>query len=218
MSDQYLNNYQKISRSSKLVSERWGRSEPDLLVVSKRQMQVDIISFIKSTHHMRFAENYVKEAEEKYTTIKKSYPNLQLHLIGHLQSNKAIEAVKLFDVIETVDSYKLASKLDAAEKITKLEREYLIQVNIGFEEQKYGVMPDDLKDLLAEIRNNLTINIKGLMCIPPKDKNPSIYFAYLKKLAQDNKLSYLSMGMSSDYQEAIAVGTDEIRIGTALFA
>jgi pyridoxal phosphate enzyme (YggS family) len=186
--------------------------------VSKKRTITDIQNFILETNHKVFAENYVQEAESKYVDLKNEHQDIRLHLIGHLQSNKAKNAVKLFDVIETVDSFKLAKLLSKAEQDLGVKREYLIQVNIGKESQKSGVLPEDLASLVSEINKNLSINLIGLMCVPPKDKNPSVYFAMLKKLANDNDLDYLSIGMSSDFKEAIAIGSHEIRIGTALFS
>jgi len=217
MNKQYLKNFQEVCHNSKIIAKQWSRVEPNLVVVSKKRATEEIIQFIESTGHICYAENYVKEAEEKYTIIKELHPNIKLHLIGHLQSNKALDAVKLFDVIETIDSFKIAEKLDKIERANDLKRQYLIQVNIGEEEQKSGVNIEDLSQLVNDIRKKLSINLRGLMCVPPKGKNPSIYFAFLKKLGQENQLDYLSMGMSDDFKEAIAIGTDEIRVGTALF-
>ncbi|MBT4989313.1 MAG: YggS family pyridoxal phosphate-dependent enzyme [Rickettsiales bacterium] len=217
MNKQYLKNFQEVCHNSKIISQQWNRAEPNLVVVSKKRTTEEIIQFVESTGHICYAENYVKEAEEKYTIIKELHPNIKLHLIGHLQSNKALDAVKLFDVIETIDSFKIAEKLDKIERDNDLKRQYLIQVNIGEEEQKSGVNIEDLSQLVNDIRKKLSINLRGLMCVPPKGKNPSIYFAFLKKLGQENQLDYLSMGMSDDFKEAIAIGTDEIRVGTALF-
>ncbi|MDC0857209.1 YggS family pyridoxal phosphate-dependent enzyme [Rickettsiales bacterium] len=218
MSKSFKGNYSEISNIINIESTKWQRSKPKLIVVSKKRTITDIQNFIAETNHKIFAENYVQEAESKYIDLKNEHQDITVHLIGHLQSNKAKNAVKLFDMIETVDSFKLAKTLDKTEAILGLRRDYLIQVNIGKESQKSGVLPEDLASLVSEIKTNLSINLIGLMCVPPKDKNPSIYFAMLKKLATDNGLKYLSIGMSSDFKEAIAVGTNEIRIGTALFS
>jgi len=218
MSKSFQGNYSEISNIINIESTKWQRSKPKLIVVSKKRTITDIKNFIAETNHKIFAENYVQEAESKYIDLKDEHQDIKLHLIGHLQSNKVKNAVKLFDMIETVDSFKLAKTLDKTEEILGLRRDYLIQVNIGKESQKSGVLPEDLANLVSEIKTNLSINLIGLMCVPPKDKNPSIYFAMLKKLATDNGLKYLSMGMSSDFKEAIGVGTNEIRIGTALFS
>jgi PLP dependent protein len=218
MSKSFKGNYSEISNIINIESTKWQRSKPKLIVVSKKRTITDIQNFIAETNHKIFAENYVQEAESKYIDLKNEHQDITVHLIGHLQSNKAKNAVKLFDMIETVDSFKLAKTLDKTEETLGLRRDYLIQVNIGKESQKSGVLPEDLASLVSEIKTNLSINLIGLMCVPPKDKNPSIYFAMLKKLATDNGLKYLSIGMSSDFKEAIAVGTNEIRIGTALFS
>ncbi|MBL6785552.1 MAG: YggS family pyridoxal phosphate-dependent enzyme [Rickettsiales bacterium] len=214
----YKDNFDNISDNIAKYSKSWKQKYPKVLVVTKKRSRVEIESFILQTQHNVFGENYVQEAQTKYIDLKQQFLNIKLHLIGHLQSNKAKDAVKLFDVIETVDSFKLAKKLDDAEKLLDLKRQYLIQVNIGSEPQKSGVNIDDLSNLIKDIRSNLNINLIGLMCVPPKGQNPSIYFAMLKNLARIYDLRYLSMGMSSDYKDAIAVGSDEVRIGSLMFA
>jgi pyridoxal phosphate enzyme (YggS family) len=187
-----------------------------LIAVSKTVESARIIEAINLGQNI-FGENYIKEAKEKWTEIKKDYPQVQLHFIGHLQSNKAIDAVELFDFIHTLDSIKLAKELKkAAVKLNK-NPEIFIQVNIGSEEQKGGVAIVDLEELIFVSTNELNLNIVGLMCVPPSHEAASPYFALLNKLAKKYNLKNLSMGMSADFEEAIALDANYIRIGSAIF-
>ncbi len=164
-----------------------------------------------------FGENYIQEAKEKWHEIRKEFPQIKLHLIGHLQSNKTSEAVALFDSIHSLDSRKLALLLK--KEMTKQSKnlEIFIQVNIGEESQKDGVLPGELSDFIRFTRNECGLNIAGLMCIPPSDEFSSPYFALLAKLAYENDLKKLSMGMSGDFVEAVALGATHVRIGRALW-
>lgn len=164
-----------------------------------------------------FGENYVQEAYQKFPEIKKNFPDISLHLIGHLQSNKAKEALEIFDCIHTLDSEKLAKAL--AKEIQKQNKnlEIFIQVNIGQESQKYGIEINCVDDFIKFCKEDLSLNIVGLMAIPPANELASPYFALLKKISDKNNLQKISMGMSSDYWQAIALGSTHIRLGTALF-
>lgn len=164
-----------------------------------------------------FGENRVQEAQGKWPDLKAETPDLELHLIGPLQSNKAADAVALFDVIETVDREKIARAL--AEEVKRQERSirFYIQVNTGLEPQKAGIAPDDVASFVALCRDELAMQVEGLMCIPPVDENPGPHFALLAKLAEENGLSKLSMGMSGDYQTAIGFGATSVRVGSAIF-
>lgn len=187
-----------------------------LIAVSKKQ-DVAKINIAMDLGCRIFGENYVKEAYEKWASIKDQRDDVQLHLLGHLQSNKAKEAVELFDVIHTLDSKKLAKEI--AKQALKLNKnpEIFIQVNIGDEEQKSGVGILDLGDLVSYCVDDLKLNVVGLMCIPPSNESGAPYFALLAKLAKENNLKQLSMGMSADYEDAIAMGATYVRIGTAIF-
>lgn len=167
--------------------------------------------------HRHFGENRVQEAQAKWPGLREDFPGVRLHLIGHLQTNKAADAVALFDVIETVDRPKLAGML--AREIAKAAKpvECLIQVNTGEEPQKGGVLPADLDALTAHCRDDLSLDITGLMCIPPVDQEPAPHFAFLAKRARALGLSKLSMGMSADYATAIEQGATLVRVGTAIF-
>lgn len=185
-----------------------------MLVVSKYHQQDKIIPLLENGHRY-FGENMVQEALSKWLELKKKYTDIKLHMIGHLQRKKVKDALKIFDVIETLDSQKLAIEIKKYLP-TNTKHQFYIQVNIGKESQKYGIKPDEMIDFVDFCLMELQLNITGFMCIPPKDENPSPYFAYLKHLSQKTKINYLSQGMSSDFEEAIAIGTNEIRIGTAI--
>jgi PLP dependent protein len=164
-----------------------------------------------------FGENRVQEAEEKFPALKAAYPDLALHLIGPLQTNKAREAVALFDVIQSVDRERLAATL--AKEMTRTGRrpDCYIQVNTGEEPQKAGVLPAELDAFVASCRDTHKLPIAGLMCIPPVDEEPALHFALLTKMAARNGLAEISMGMSADYETAIRLGATHVRVGTALF-
>lgn len=163
-----------------------------------------------------FGENYVQEAKSKWTALKTEFKDIALHLIGHLQSNKADDAVALFDRIDTLDRVSLASAL--AKAMTKQQRRVpcLIEVNIGDEPQKGGCAVAELPALI-DFARGLSIEIQGLMCIPPADKDPKPYFEKLVELAKQYKLKTISMGMSGDFEAAIACGSTEVRVGSAIF-
>ena len=164
-----------------------------------------------------FGENRVQEAQAKYPDLKAAHPLVRLHLIGSLQSNKAGDAVRLFDCIETLDRPKLARVL--AKEMAKIGRrpDCLIQVNTGEEPQKAGVSPEAAPDLIRLARDELELPLKGLMCIPPLDDNPAPHFALLRELARAENLPWLSMGMSGDFETAIRFGATHVRVGTAIF-
>ena len=187
-----------------------------LVAVSKKQPHERIQEALDAGHRI-FGENRVQEAYGHWEALKPEYPDLTLHLIGPLQTNKVKEAVALFDVIESVDRPKLARAL--AKEMEKQGRRLpcLIQVNTGEEEQKSGVLPAALPEFLVLCTKECGLDIKGLMCIPPIDEPPALHFALLAKLAAENGLKELSMGMSGDYEKAIPLGATHIRIGTGVF-
>lgn len=194
-----------------------GRKKADitLVAVSKFQPAEKIEALIKQGHTV-FGENRVQEAAEKFPALRAAHPDLQLHFIGHLQTNKVKDAVALFDVIETVDRPQLAEAL--AKEMAKQKRSLpcFIQVNTGDEEQKGGIAPHDLS-ALYKLCKELKLNITGLMCIPPVHEVADLHFALLHKLAGELGLKHLSMGMSADFPAAIKYGATHIRLGTALF-
>ena len=192
------------------------KNKVTILGASKTQ-STDIITKAIEAGLSDFGENRVQEAEAKWPAIKKRFPLVRLHLIGPLQTNKVKQAVELFDVIQSIDRIKLAEAIAAEmDKTEKLIPCY-IQVNIGKEPQKAGVMPDEADALIEYCRSKLRLPIVGLMCIPPHDQPGAPYFAMLREMAIKNGLPELSMGMSEDYETAIRMGSTCIRLGRVLF-
>ena len=189
---------------------------PTVIAVSKTFPLGHIKPLIDHGHRV-FGENKVQEAKQKWLELKDSLKDLELHLIGGLQSNKSKEAVQLFDYIHSVDSIKLASELSKAEAKLSVKRKYFIQVNVGMEEQKSGVSKKEVENLLKYCVNEKNLNIIGLMCIPPFDQNPTPHFNYLKELNNDLGLKFISMGMSEDYMNAAKCGSTHVRIGSKIF-
>ena len=169
--------------------------------------------------HRVFGENRVQEAKGKWPHLRERFPDIELHLIGPLQTNKVRDALDLFDVIETLDRPRLADALKAEidkrgpGRTTRL----LVEVNTGEEAQKAGVAPQDVAGFVARCRGELKLPVTGLMCIPPVNEEPALHFALLKKLAAECGLTSLSMGMSSDFETAIRFGATHVRVGTAIF-
>jgi PLP dependent protein len=187
------------------------------LVAVSKTFEADAIRPVIEAGQRVFGENRVQEAQAKWPALKQEFPDIELHLIGPLQSNKAKEAVALADVIETVDREKIAAEL--AKEITRQGRtpKLYVQVNTGSEPQKAGIEPRDAVAFVAHCRDIHGLAIEGLMCIPPADENPGPHFALLEKLAREAGVAKLSMGMSGDYETAIAFGATSIRVGSAIF-
>jgi len=186
-----------------------------LVAVSKTVPEAGIREALAAGQRL-FGENRVQEAQGKYPALKQEFPDLELHLIGPLQTNKVKDAAALFDVIQTLDRPKLADALaDARDKSGRSPRLFL-QVNTGEEPQKAGVLPREVAALIAHARK-LELPLEGLMCIPPVDDDAAPHFAFLAKLARDHGLSQLSMGMSGDFELAIRFGATHVRVGTAIF-
>ena len=192
------------------------QSKSNLIIVTKNRSFDTILPIIHSGH-LHFGENKVQEAKEKLSTFLHDNKNVKLHLIGKLQSNKAKDAFALFDFIHTLDSEKLAKKFSDLEKSTKKNLKYFIQVNIGNEAQKNGINESLLVDFINFCKKDLSLNVIGLMCIPPVNLDPLPFFKKMQKLQTDNNLAELSMGMSSDYKEALDCGSTYLRIGSAIF-
>lgn len=194
-----------------------GREPSDvaLVCVTKTFPAEDVIPLLEAGHRI-FGENRVQEAKAKWTGLRALYPDIELHLIGPLQSNKAREAVEIFDVIESVDREKiaqaLAKEIDAAGKRPRL----LVQVNTGAEPQKAGVLPEDADAFIQACRKQHGLEVAGLMCVPPVDQQASPHFALLADIARRNGLKTLSMGMSSDFELAIQLGATHVRVGSAI--
>jgi len=206
-----LDNYKVIKEK---VSKLQYKS--NFIVVTKNR-SLETINPIIQIGHLHFGENKVQEAREKWSNFKYNNQNLNLHLIEKLQSNNAKDAFALFDFIHTLDNEKLAKIFSELEKISKKNLKYFIQVNIGNEAQKNGIDESLLVDFINFCRNDLTLNIIGLMCIPPVNLDPLPFFKKMHKLKIDNNLSELSMGMSSDYEQALVCGSTYLRIGSAIF-
>lgn len=186
-----------------------------LVAVSKTVDGVGIRAALAAGQRL-FGENRVQEALGKFPALKQDYADLQLHLIGPLQTNKIREALALFDFIETLDRPKLAEALASARDRTGKCPGLFVQVNTGEEPQKAGVMPAQATGLIAQARR-LELPVTGLMCIPPHEQDPAPHFGFLLKLARDNGLDQLSMGMSGDFEMAIRFGATHVRVGTAIF-
>lgn len=202
----------RIEKAAKLAGRK-----PDvtLVAISKTFGAEDIRPLLKAGQRV-FGENRVQEAAAKWPALRDAFPGVELHLVGQLQSNKAAEAVALFDVIHSLDRSSLVAALAKAMAVSGRRVPCFVQVNIGDEAQKGGVAINDLPALLAEARA-AEIPLAGLMCVPPADKEPAPYFALLAKLAARHGLSGLSMGMSSDFETAVELGATHVRVGSALF-
>ena len=201
------------------IAKARGSNEPQLpalVAVSKRQPH-DRIEAALAAGQRVFGENRVQEAQERWASRRSRYPELRLHMIGPLQTNKAADAVALFDVIEVVDRPKLARSLSTEMFRQGRRLSCYVQVNTGEEDQKSGVLPDEADSFIGFCREKCGLDIAGLMCIPPVDEEPSMHFALLRTIAARNGLPGLSMGMSGDYEEAVRFGATSVRVGSAIF-
>lgn len=204
----------RIAASAKLA--RRSPSEIHLIVVSKFRT-VEQIEPLIAAGQCNFGESRVQEAAAKWPALRAAHPDLRLHMIGQLQSNKAAEAVALFDTIHSLDRVSLLDALsDAATKVGRFPTCF-VQVNVGLEKQKGGIAPADLGDFLAAVRAS-PLPLAGLMCIPPVELEPAPLFAFLSELARRHDVTGLSMGMSADYEIAVKLGATHVRVGSALFA
>ncbi len=187
----------------------------ELIAVSKIQ-PLERVEAVLDEGHRVFGENRVQEAQGKWPSFKERYDGVSLHLLGPLQTNKARVAMELFDAIHSVDRPKLAHSIARLAQELGHCPELFLQVNTGEEEQKAGVMPADADAFIKECRD-LDLSIRGLMCIPPVDETPSLHFSLLAKIAERNGITGLSMGMSGDFEQAIAFGATHVRVGSAIF-
>ncbi len=195
-----------------------GRAEGsvNLIAVSKVQPNERVKDVLEQGHRL-FGENRVQEAAGKWPAFREEYPDVKVHLIGPLQTNKLNHALELFDAIHTLDRDKLARKLADAVQTRGFCPDLFIQVNTGEEPQKAGVLPAEVDEFVKSCRETYQLPLQGLMVIPPADEEPSLHFALLKKMAERNGLQGLSMGMSSDFETAIAFGATHVRVGSAIF-
>lgn len=203
------------ARIEKAAKSAGRKPDVTLVAVSKTFTADDIRPLLEAGQRV-FGENRVQEAATKWSALREAFPDVELHLVGQLQSNKAAEAVALFDVIHSLDRSSLVAALAKAMAASGRRVPCFVQVNIGDEPQKGGVAIDDLPALLDEARA-ADIPLAGLMCVPPADKEPAPYFALLAKLAARHGLAGLSMGMSADFETAVQLGATHVRIGSALF-
>ena len=210
---------EKLSRVknkiNEIISKKQLKTNPKIVVVTKTFPLNKIIPLLENGH-IHYGENKIQEAENKWIDTKNRYKNLQLHMIGKLQTNKAKKAVKLFNYIHSLDDDRLALKLSHHEKELNKKVKLFIQVNLAEEPQKSGIMFNDLNNFYNYCTKDLSLNVIGLMCMPPVDSNSQEYFKKLKKAAEQLNLEDLSMGMSSDYEQAILSGSTYLRLGTTI--
>ena len=204
-----------IERLNKIKSNIQNK-KTQVVAVSKT-FPIENIKPLIEIGHIHFGENKVQEADSKWSNIKKINPNIQLHMIGRLQSNKAKRAVELFDYIHSLDSKKLAENLSKFENNINKKLKYFIQVNVGSEKQKAGITPNELDEFYTYCKKKLNLNIIGLMVIPPNDGNEEKYFKYLYETNSSLGLEHLSMGMSADYLIADKYNATFLRIGSSIF-
>ena len=203
----------RIAIAEKAAGRNIGSTQ--LLAVSKVQPNERVLNVLGQGHRT-FGENKVQETQGKWPIFRESFPNAVVHLIGPLQTNKVKQAIRLFDAIHTLDRLKLANKLATEIQLQGKSPEIFIQINTGEEEQKAGVIPSNADQFISDCLA-LDLPVKGLMVIPPIHEEPSLHFGLLRKIAHRNGLTGLSMGMSSDFESAIAMGATHIRVGSAIF-
>ena len=189
---------------------------PELVAVSKKQEDYKIDEAIELGQTI-FGENRVQEAQQRWEKRLETHKNIELRLIGPLQTNKIKQALNLFDIIETIDREKLAKEIAKNLNDLSITKSFYIQVNTGPEAQKSGLIPSEVDSFIKFCTNDLKLPVDGLMCIPPQDEEPSMHFAFLKKIADRNNLTELSMGMSNDFEEAVKFGATSVRIGSLFF-
>ena len=189
---------------------------PKLVAVSKKQNEEKVIEALDAGHKY-FGENRVQEAQQRWALKIQQYENLELRLIGPLQTNKVKQALNLFDIIETIDREKLATEIANKFNENVKTKSFYIQINTGSEIQKSGIDPLHSDNFIKYCKEDLRLPVVGLMCIPPLNEEPAMHFALLKKIAESNNLKELSMGMSGDYKEAIKFGATSVRVGSAIF-
>ena len=215
MIDQSINKLNSIQDNINKL-EISNSKEVNIICVSKT-FSMDKIKPLINHGHLHFGENKVQEADLKWKEIKKNKPEINLHMVGRLQSNKSKKAVEVFDFIHSLDSIKLANLLKKSEDEQQKKLSYFIQVNIGQESQKSGIPAKDTKDFLKYCLSEINLNVVGLMVLPPDDDNSEKYFSEISKLNSDLGLKHLSMGMSQDYKIALKYNSTFLRIGSAIF-
>jgi pyridoxal phosphate enzyme (YggS family) len=218
MTSQAAENLREVRGQIEKAAKAAGRdtSSVRLIAISKTFEATDITPVIEAGQRV-FGENRVQEAKAKWPDLRQKFSGIELHLVGPLQTNKVKEALVLFDAIHSVDRAKLAAEL--AKEIQKAGKspQLFVQVNTGAEPQKAGVLPEDTDAFIKECRETYSLEIAGLMCIPPLEEAPAPHFALTKKIAERNGLKLLSMGMSADFESAINFGATHVRVGSAIF-
>ena len=205
-----IKKYNEINKFLKKTS-----NSGKIVAISKNHPVESILEAINCGVYI-FGENRVQEAKNKFIEIKQNYPNIELHLTGPLQSNKVKSAIKLFDVFHTIDREKIAREFSKYKNLL-VNKKLFLQVNTGKENNKSGIFPEDTKDFIFFLRNEMKLSIQGLMCIPPLNDDPTYHFSKLKFLASQNNINDLSIGMSGDYEKALQFKPTYIRLGTILF-
>lgn len=218
VSDQAADRLAEVLARIEAAARAAGRDPAGVrLIAVGKTFGAEVIEPVIAAGQRLFGENRIQEAQGKWPELKARYSDVQLHLIGPLQSNKVKDAVALFDVIETVDRPKIARAISAEMERSGRRPRLLVQVNTGEEPQKAGVLPAETDAFVAECRQEHGLAIEGLMCIPPLDEEPALHFALLAKIAERLELAELSMGMSADFETAIEFGATYVRVGTAVF-
>ena len=204
------------NKIEEIINSKQLKTDPQIIAVTKTFPLEKIIPLLDEGH-IHFGENKIQEAESKWIDVKEKYTKVQLHMLGKLQTNKAKKAVKLFDYIHSLDNAKLASKLCQYEKELNKKIKFFIQVNLANEEKKSGILIKDLENFYHYCATELSLNIIGLMCLPPINSDLNKLFKILKHNSDKLKLTHLSMGMSGDYDQALLSGSTFLRLGTAIF-
>ena len=199
-----------------IVSRKQIKTIPQIVVITKT-FSLNEITPLLEIGHLHFGENKIQEAESKWVDVKNKYKNLQLHMVGKLQTNKVKKAVELFDYLHSLDNAKLASKISRYEKKLNKKVKLFIQVNLAKEIQKSGILLDDVNNFYNYCTKELSLNVIGLMCLPPTSSDSNKYFMTLQKISEKLNLTDISMGMSADYEQAIINGSTYLRLGTAIF-
>ena len=214
------NSLQKLdlikNKIKEIVDRKQLKTVPEIIAVTKT-FDLEKIEPLLNSGHIHYGENKVQEAEKKWSDVKKKNKEIQLHMIGKLQSNKAKKAVQIFDYIHSLDNEKLAIKISQSEKELDKKIKLFIQINLGEENQKSGISLNNIESFYSFCLKKLSLNIIGLMCLPPINSDSNQYFEILKKTSEKLNLKDLSMGMSSDYENAILKGSTYLRLGTVIF-
>ena len=206
-----------VVKNFNLVKEEISNFKSANIVAVSKTFPISHILPLINHGHEHFGENKVQEAQEKWTSIKSDFPQLKLHLIGKLQTNKVKLALPLFDYIHSLDSIKLAEKISSEQEKRNLKPKIFIQINLGKESQKSGIDEDDLENFYRKCVNDYNLNIVGIMCLPPFDEDPIPFFKKMQSLSESLELKEISMGMSNDYMDALKFNATYIRVGSKIF-